>query len=778
VVHLAPLLADGRASALVLAERREVVARYTVRGPDTIAEDLGPWQLHDAALGNARRDDPGGAWVRVEDKRVSLVHKPGLKSAAFNLIELVGVFSSKGEALLRWENEGSALDKIALQLVTPAAARGSAAQVLRLPLAEHPGWTGTLGRVTLFPVYRGPQAFRIDELRLVREGFSIGDQPGPDGDGGLLAFQGNARRVWPTDDGVPLFATARVPRRGKLVVDTAVMGNLHGSRKRVTFAVDARDAGGGWQELARRGVVPRQDPTGARWTPLVADLAAWGGRDVELRLRAWSGEGSGSGGELRVARHLWGAPLVVGEMHEDRRPNVLLVTLDTLRADAVGCYGGPPVTPVIDALAARGLRFTDAWSACNSTLPAHTSILTGLDVPTHGVVDNRSTLARGVPTLAEAFRRAGYETAAAISVRHLAAGYSGLGRGFDRYHDMTPYANLDGAPTVEIVRGWLAEWERTGERPFFLWVHLFDPHTPYAPPADARARYDAALAARGEEVPPPRVEPPTMAPNHYNSEGEFLHEVNNLEHARYLYSASVAYADELVGQVLGELEADGLREDTIVALTSDHGESLGEHGVWYAHVSLFPQTVHVPLVLAVPGGPRGVVESRVSTAELAPTLAALLGLEGLASRGADLLATGSYAAGRRVYFVHSNMFQEGFRQDDAHYLRTGRGANEPLAGFSLDQGDQWLFDPAADPAALADLAGARPELAARYAAELAQWVERMSTGERVRVLTTAQDEAELSGMGYVGADGDGARDAGPGVSGPDGAPPADAEDGR
>ena len=173
------------------------------------------------------------------------------------------------------------------------------------------------------------------------------------------------------------------------------------------------------------------------------------------------------------------------------------MTLDTLRADALGCYGGPPDTPFLDHLAAQGIRFEEALSACNSTLPAHTSILTGQPVPTHGVLDNRSTLAPDVRTLAQVLRQSGYLTAAAVSVEHLQPSWSGLGRGFDRFLEVTPGATLDGALTLEGVEEWLAEWGAGPRPPLFLWVHLFDPHTPYGPPPEFRREYEARLARAG-----------------------------------------------------------------------------------------------------------------------------------------------------------------------------------------------------------------------------------------------------------------------------------------
>ena len=158
---------------------------------------------------------------------------------------------------------------------------------------------------------------------------------------------------------------------------------------------------------------------------------------------------SRSGGEPRRAPVRLGAPHVLGTRPEEERPDVLLVTLDTLRADALGRE-----TPALMAFAAEGLTFEDAWSACNSTLPSHASILTGLAVPTHGVQDNRSRLGASVRTLAQAFADQGYRTGAAVSVHHLEAVYSGLGRGLSVPPGAPRSVVMGRSPSIPSSTGW------------------------------------------------------------------------------------------------------------------------------------------------------------------------------------------------------------------------------------------------------------------------------------------------------------------------------------
>lgn len=288
--------------------------------------------------------------------------------------------------------------------------------------------------------------------------------------------------------------------------------------------------------------------------------------------------------------------------------NLLLVTLDTTRADRLGAYGyAAAETPTLDRLAARGLRVEDAVSPVPMTLPAHATILTGLDPPGHGLrVNGEAALAAERTTLAEVLRGAGYETAAFVSSFVLDPRF-GLDQGFDVYDarlEATRAAAFGpqtersaGAVTAAAV-AWLrgrsgeadAGPDGGGPPPFFLWVHYFDPHDPYEPPEPFAGRF--------------RDRP---------------------------YDGEIAYVDRELGRLLAVLEEAGLAEDTVVVAAGDHGESLGEHGERYHSRSLYEGAVRVPLILAAPGLPEAARGSAVdgfvvTLADLYPTLLDLLGL--------------------------------------------------------------------------------------------------------------------------------------------------------
>jgi choline-sulfatase len=271
-------------------------------------------------------------------------------------------------------------------------------------------------------------------------------------------------------------------------------------------------------------------------------------------------------------------------------PSVVLLTLDTTRADALGVYGGKSArTPTLDALAARGTRWMGAVTSVPLTLPAHVSLLTGLVPPEHGIHDNgTAVLPKEVPTLAAAFAARGYATAAFVASRVLDRRF-GLDRGFQVYDDKAPaeqigeygYPERNARQMTDAALEWLAK--RPAGKPFFLWVHYYDPHAPYNPP----------------DVDP-------SAP------------------AAQLYAGEVAYMDREIGRLLAGLPGGAGR--CLIAAVGDHGESLGEHGERTHGVFVYHSTLHVPLIVAGPGVPTGkAVAEAAPTLRLASTLLRLAG---------------------------------------------------------------------------------------------------------------------------------------------------------
>jgi arylsulfatase A-like enzyme/Flp pilus assembly protein TadD len=268
-------------------------------------------------------------------------------------------------------------------------------------------------------------------------------------------------------------------------------------------------------------------------------------------------------------------------------PNLVVVTIDTLRADHLACYGYDRIkTPNIDQLARTGVRFANAFTPVPITLPAHTALMTGQYPMSTGIRDfSGNKLTTGAMTLARVLQGHGYSTAAFIGSAALDSRF-GLNQGFDTYYDNfnlghTREIHLDeierrGDQVVDLALKWL---ESHRQKPFFIWVHLYDPHAPYDPPEPYARLY------RG-----------------------------------HLYDGEIAFADAQVGRLFAYLKQQHLYDNSIVVLASDHGESLGEHGEKTHGFFIYNATLHVALIVRIPGDPPRVVQQGVSLVDVMPTI--------------------------------------------------------------------------------------------------------------------------------------------------------------
>ena len=386
-----------------------------------------------------------------------------------------------------------------------------------------------------------------------------------------------------------------------------------------------------------------------------------------------------------------------------RARHVVLVTLDTVRADRIGCYGRASAgTPWLDALAARGTRADRAYAAVPLTLPSHLSILTGLVPPRTGIRDNGDrTLAPGVRTLAELLAERGYYTAAAVGGFPVAARFP-ASRGFERFDDQfSDPRNPAGLErdAGEVVRAAVGIASSRGDRPLFLWVHFFDPHEPYEPAEPWRSRFP--------DDP---------------------------------YQGEISRVDSALSDLERGLRGAVGEQEVLWVVVADHGESLGEHGEDSHGFFLYEPTVRVPLLLAGPGVQRGaVLPDPVGSVDIAPTILGLLGLpippgiDGAPIRGAS--------PGRRLY-LETVLPARHYGWSALHGAVSAR--TKYIAAPRAE-----LYDLRLDPGESDNLADERPE----DTAELSAWV-RETAGSDVTVGTTSPDP-RLASLGYVGSAGEG-----------------------
>ncbi|MEZ5290035.1 MAG: sulfatase-like hydrolase/transferase [Vicinamibacterales bacterium] len=389
-----------------------------------------------------------------------------------------------------------------------------------------------------------------------------------------------------------------------------------------------------------------------------ARVAGWGVALAACLSAACGGPtpAPGSAGPAGPARHL------------------LLVTIDTLRADRVGAYGYARArTPVLDGLAAAGLRLDRAYAAAPVTLPSHASLLTGRYPPTHGARHNGIALAAGQPTLATRLKAAGFATGAFVAAFPLDHRF-GLAAGFDSYGDRLP-RRADGRPADErpgeqVVDEALAWRHGTGDARTFLWVHLFEPHAPYGDPRSGRAAADR-------------------------------------------YDDDVAEADRQVGRLLAGLGPD--LSQTLIVAAADHGEAFGEHGEVGHSLFVYDTTLRVPLVLRGPGVGRAVDTHAVSLVDVLPTVLGLLGVPPPSPGDIDGRAFAGPGASApdpdRALYAETEAPRLDFGWSALRSIRRG--------GLKfIEAPTPELYDLAADPGESANLASRRAPDAARLAASL------------------------------------------------------------
>ncbi len=405
--------------------------------------------------------------------------------------------------------------------------------------------------------------------------------------------------------------------------------------------------------------------------------------------------------------------------------NVLLVTFDTTRADRIGCYGYERAsTPNLDALAAEGFLFEQAFSAVPITLPSHSTILTGQYPLAHGVRDNGVfRLSDSQTTLAEILSAAGYGTAAAIASFPLESSF-GADQGFDLYDDnfAAAYQDFLGQRVVPkfglyfderhaaLVNQALMPWlDEHHDRPFFAWAHYFDPHQPYAPPPP----YDQLF-----------IDDP--------------------------YDGEIAYADEALGGLIDHLRELGVLERTLIIVTADHGEGLDEHNELTHSTLAYNTTLHVPLILRIPGLEGGAaIPQRVGTVDIVPTVLDLLGLEPPGAFQGQSLRPLIDSRGSRVAGFPRPQYAETLSPRIAHDLGELRVLFSRQHKYIHGPRPE-LYDIQADPKELHDLVSERSELATDLERKLETFLARNTRSDPGAVTEMDREtRRRLESLGYI-----------------------------
>lgn len=403
--------------------------------------------------------------------------------------------------------------------------------------------------------------------------------------------------------------------------------------------------------------------------------------------------------------------------------NILLIVVDTLRADHLGCYGYlQPTSPNLDRLAADGVVFQRCFAPGIPTTPAHTTLYTGLHPISHGVVSHggKYDLDRKTPVLAELLQKAGYTTAA---VDNLFDVKPWLARGYEFYINPAFHHNLRLLVSCEEINARAIEWLRDHrDERFFLFVHYWEPHTPYLPPLRYRKFYPTDRD--------PFSGPDTMARARRQPIWGMFHDiwfdklgpVRDADYISSLYDAEVLHADEGAGGLLQALSELGLDDETMVLVMGDHGESLTTHDIYFDHHGLYEETVRVPLIVRWPGhAPKGLrVQPMVTHADLLPTICEAANarkpdrLDGQSILG---LMRGEHEPIRtEVHACECTWQAKWCLRTQAHKLILSREPDRH--GMPMRE----LYDLAADPGETRNLAEQETELTEQLSRRLEEWI--------------------------------------------------------
>lgn len=587
-------------------------------------------------------------------------------------------------------------------------------------------------------------SFLVDHLEQahIEVGRDAGLQAGVLSD--VITFRGETRRAMPVP--FPSRITFDVTLPPNAVLRFAV-GASTMEQPTLLVPIEFRvtiDAGDG-EERVFAETVRRSQPN--RWFPREVDLSRWEDALVRLSLETVRVVDERPVAEQHVLP-LWGNPMLVDRHASLTRPNIVLVSIDCLRADHVSAYGyEEPTTPRLDAFARQAVVFENAVATSSYTLPTHASMLTGLPPALHGARVRRA-ISASAPYVPEALRGAGYRVNAVVAAAFLSPTY-GFHRGFHTYQ-------LTGGRAAGVVDRALALLDESLGRTQFLFLHLYDIHAPYAAPEEFIDRFlpdDADvtdLLERIRQHAPPRDD-------------------DELARIVGLYDAEVAYVDRELGRFLDELKDRNLYDSSLILVTADHGEAFREHGAWqHGHAAaldkpgLYEEIVHVPLIVKWPAQTTGTsISDVVSQMDVAATLLAAAGLEPSSPWSVDLRrhvdTDGSLVARKTISEVtarhpeHGAGMQLAFRDGTSKYIASFRADTVPELYQTRPLREE-LYDLASDPDETTNLIEDSGLAPGAFGAALRSYLEAARENSPTDAEDVVLDEElaeELRALGYI-----------------------------
>ncbi len=475
------------------------------------------------------------------------------------------------------------------------------------------------------------------------------------------------------------------------------------------------------------------------WHDAELDLSRFGGEELDFHFSNGSGKLMGLGPlEIRSEKKKKIRRRTVSHT------NVLIITLDAVRADHMGFMGKRAVkTPNMDRLAQEGVVFINHFAQSHITIPSHMSLLASKFPRTIRTLDNYQYNLPPMETIASRLEKAGFRTSAIVSTALLNPQWCrGIERGFTDYF---PVLGMERAASqgLNILGDWMTE---NSGRPFFSWIHLFDAHFPYQAPKPFFGMYAGSAGEKAE-----------LGSVHLHAQTEaWLKQkgITDLSLPAAEYGAEITYLDYELGRLFRKMEAMGILDNTLVMITSDHGEYLGERGNYFCHVGLHDETMRIPLIMRLPGrlGAGRVVDGMSMNVDLAPTALEVLGLSADDMEGESLLPL----VEGKTEEVHEYVVDEGahgaqiaMRTKKWKYIKTLEDVSYS-ASFQRRKGEVELFDLENDPAEEKNVAREHPETAARFSAMADEWLKARSGGVKAEQIEADEEtKKKLEALGYM-----------------------------
>ena len=713
------------ASGPITGQRLEIVERLR-------ASESADWTVERCSMRRVNTPlTPGGekvdAVVIEKQERFSLLRIPGpFDPATFNRVTVRAKWNQKWEAAVELRSKGKLVACTTGRVVAPES--GPSTLFFDLPKTRR--LSEPIDEIVLrMTDSREPlSVVGIDLVRRPEHLFLPTPESGP----GLVLIGEESRRAVGVSSARPLLTSIPNPAGAQLRFSYGVPANMRGSKEKTSLALRILSDG---KEVGELEIPLESSALKVPWRQRLVPLDAYGSGDLDVEFKVTGAKPGMDGvcavGELTLLRS--GA----------RNRVVVFVSSDTHRGDHLGsaAEGVEIKTPQLDALAQRGILFEDCFSTTNITNPSHIAMMTGVHPRDTGIHNNYTRVADEAPTLAEAFHDAGYVTFAAISTKHLSDANSGLGQGFDRVSAPGFGFARDASETLELLDAWIDE---SNGLPVFVWLHLFDAHTPYGKDVPGVARYYPEKRGAFDKNLP-ELEPHVQrAIKNLRLQG-----LRDLDYPRAMYKAEITDLDEHVGKLL----AKPFFEEAVIGITADHGESLGEHDLYFAHEELYRASLHVPMILCWPGAPAGTrFSGPTSNLNLGRTLLDLSGNLDVDFPGENLTLLLDGESSEPVRFTLSAHAREAAMTQAGWHLQLRLKNNDKRAGrLSRPRHRIELYYLPDDPASDHDLVKQESDRAKSMRASLIGWLASAKKKNWLGADSGNSDsQADLEALGYGG----------------------------